>query len=84
VPSAYLMEIHVFRAIGVTFETVTFDIVTCISDYRQVLDWMIGIIASHIFATQDSAIAILQTFQFTIAHVLGFSVFTSRILVTNL
>jgi hypothetical protein len=33
---------------------------------------------------QYSAIAILHTFQFTSAHALGFSVFTSRILATDL
>jgi hypothetical protein len=33
---------------------------------------------------QCSAIAILHTLQFTIAHALGFSVFTSRILATDL
>jgi hypothetical protein len=33
---------------------------------------------------QDSAIAILHAFQFTAAHALGFSVFTIRILATNL
>jgi hypothetical protein len=33
---------------------------------------------------QYSAIAILHTLQFTVTHALGFSVFTSRILVTDL
>jgi hypothetical protein len=54
---------------------------------RQVLDW-IGFIASYTFTTQDyrqySAIAILHTFEFTVAHIPGFSVFTSRILATDL
>jgi hypothetical protein len=31
-----------------------------------------------------SAIAIQHTFQFTVTHALGFSVFTSRILATDL
>jgi spore maturation protein SpmB len=53
-----------------------------------VLDWMIGFI--DILYTQlgitgnYSAIAILHTLQFTVAHALGFSVFTSRILATEL
>jgi hypothetical protein len=33
---------------------------------------------------QYSAIADLQTFQFTVAHALGFSVSTSRLLATDL
>jgi hypothetical protein len=33
---------------------------------------------------QYSALADLHTFQFTVAHALGFSVFTSRILATHL
>jgi hypothetical protein len=33
---------------------------------------------------QYSSIAILHTFQFTVAHALGFSVFNSRILATDL
>jgi hypothetical protein len=35
-------------------------------------------------AANYSAITILHTFQFTVAHALGFSVFTSRILATGL
>jgi hypothetical protein len=41
----------------------------------------------HSLSTRDyrqySAIAILHTFQFTVAHALGFSVFTSHILATD-
>jgi hypothetical protein len=54
----------------------------------QVLDWINGFIASYTFTTRDyrqySAIAILHTFQFTVAPALGFSGFTSRILATDL
>jgi hypothetical protein len=50
---------------------------------------MIGFIAPYIFAQLGttgnySAIAILHTLQFTVTHALGFSVFTSRILATDL
>jgi hypothetical protein len=52
------------------------------------LDWMIEFIAPYTFTTRDyrqhGAIAILHTFQFTVAHALGFSVFTSRVLATDL
>jgi hypothetical protein len=50
---------------------------------RRGLDCMIGFIASRYYA-RYSAIAILHTFQFTADHTLGFSVFTSRILATDL
>jgi hypothetical protein len=49
---------------------------------------MIGFIAPYTSTTRDyrqySAIADLHTSQFTVVHVLGFSVFTSRILATDL
>jgi hypothetical protein len=50
---------------------------------------MIGFIASlyiHALETTGnySAVADLRTLQFTVAHTLGFSVFTSRILATDL
>jgi hypothetical protein len=49
---------------------------------------MIGFIAPYTFTTRDyrlySAIANLQNILFTVAHALGFSVFTSRILATEL
>jgi hypothetical protein len=49
---------------------------------------MIGFIAPYAFTTRDyrqySAISMLHTFQFTVTHALGFSVFTSRILATGL
>jgi hypothetical protein len=56
--------------------------------YRRVLDWMIGFIAPYTFTQfgttgQYSAIAILHTFQFAVAHAVGFTVFTSRILPTD-
>jgi hypothetical protein len=56
---------------------------------RQVLDWMIGFIDNlYIHTTQDyryySANADLHTLQFAVTHTLGFSVFISRILATDL
>jgi hypothetical protein len=49
---------------------------------------MIEFIVSYTFTTRDyrqySAIAILHASQFTVTHALGFSVFTSRILATDL
>jgi hypothetical protein len=61
----------------------------CISDHKRGLDWMIGFIASYTFTQVGttgsySAIALLHTFQFTITHAPRFSVFTSRILGTDL
>jgi hypothetical protein len=57
-------------------------------DYRRVLDWMIGFIAPYTFTTWDyrqySAIADLHTLQFTVRHTVGFSVFSSRALATDL
>jgi hypothetical protein len=65
------------------------NIVTCFNDYRRVLDRMSLFVSPHTFtqfgtAGNYSAIAILRTFQFNITHALGFSVFTSRILATDL
>jgi hypothetical protein len=50
---------------------------------------MMGFIDTYTFTQfgttgNYSAIVILHTFQFTVAHALGFSVFTSRILATDL
>jgi hypothetical protein len=49
---------------------------------------MIGFIEPYAFTTRDyrhySAVADLRTLQFTVTHALGFSVFTSRILATDL
>jgi hypothetical protein len=54
----------------------------------RVLDGLIGFIAPYtitqIRTSNYSAIAILRTFQFTVAHALGFSAFTSHILATDL
>jgi hypothetical protein len=54
----------------------------------EVLDWMIGFIDTlftQIETTDNySALADLHTLQFTVIHALGFSVFTSRILATDL
>jgi hypothetical protein len=52
---------------------------------RRGLDWMAEFINTlYIHTVRDyrqySTVALLHTFQFTIAHALGFSVFTSRIL----
>jgi hypothetical protein len=54
-----------------------------------VLDWMIGFIDTYTFTQfgttgNYSAIAILHTFQLTVPHALGFSVFTGRILASDL
>jgi hypothetical protein len=52
-----------------------------------VLDWMIGFIYTlYIHTTRDyrQYRAILHNLQFTIAHILEFSVFTSRVLATDL
>jgi hypothetical protein len=55
----------------------------------RVLDWMIGFVdPSHIHTLRDyrqyTAIVILHTFQFSVTHTLVFSVFTGRILATDL
>jgi hypothetical protein len=58
--------------------------VTCMGD----LDWMIGLLTLYTFTTRDyrpySAIADLHTFSSLVTHPLGFSVFTSSILATDL
>jgi hypothetical protein len=53
------------------------------------MDWMIGFIDTYTFtqfgtAGTYSTVATLHTFQLTVAHALGFSVFSSRILATDL
>jgi hypothetical protein len=54
--------------------------------YRRGLDWMIRFIGIH--TTRDyrqySAVAALHNLQFTVTHALGFSVFSSCILATDL
>jgi hypothetical protein len=56
-------------------------------NYRRLLDWMTGFIDTLYTplgtAGNYSAVAILYTLQFTVAHALGFSVSTSRILATD-
>jgi hypothetical protein len=49
-------------------------------------DWIYGTLYIHTTRDyrQNSAIAVLRTFQFTVTHSLGFSVFTRRILATDL
>jgi hypothetical protein len=63
-------------------------IVTFVSDCRRGLDWMIGFIDTLYIPLGTtgnySAIADLHTLQFTVTHALGFSIFTSRILATDL
>jgi hypothetical protein len=63
-----------------------FRVVACVT-YRRVLEWVIGFIDTlftQLGTTCNySAIADLHTLQFTTAHTLGFSVFTSRILATD-
>jgi hypothetical protein len=56
---------------------------------RRVFDWMIGFIAPYTFTQfgttgNYSAVAIQHTLQLTVAHAIGFSAFTSRILATDL
>jgi hypothetical protein len=64
------------------------DIVTCGVALRRDLDWMIGFIDTlyTVLGTigNRSAIVDLHKLQFTVTHPLWFSVFTSRILVTDL
>jgi hypothetical protein len=55
---------------------------------RRVSDWMIGFIAQY--HSHSSGLQVIQSyrysthFRFTVPHALGFSVFTSRILATDL
>jgi hypothetical protein len=60
----------------------------CFMTYRLVFDWMIGFIVilfAQLGITGNySATADLRPLQFTVTHALGFSVFTSRILATDL
>jgi hypothetical protein len=54
-----------------------------------VLDWMIGFITPYTYTPLENtrnykAIADLHTLQFTVKHTPGLSVFTSRILATDL
>jgi hypothetical protein len=55
--------------------------------HRRVSDWMIGSIDTlyHSLGTTGNYIAIadLHTLQFIVAHTLGMSVFTNRILATD-
>jgi hypothetical protein len=55
---------------------------------RRVLNWMVGFIDTLFTQLGTTgnyrAIAILHALQFTVTHTLGFSVFTSRILTTDL
>jgi hypothetical protein len=48
----------------------------------------VGFIVRNVFTTRDyrqySAMAVLHTLQFTVTHALGSTVFTSRILATDL
>jgi hypothetical protein len=61
-------------------------VVACL--IRRALDWMIGFVDTlytYLRTTGNySAIADLHTLQCTVTHALGFSLFTSRILTTDL
>jgi hypothetical protein len=88
----YLILVHERSLPSVPFNSLFTNnhIVTCIRDYRRGLDWMTGFIYTLYTGlgttSKYSAIAYLHTLQFTAAHTrtLGFSVFTSRILTTDL
>jgi hypothetical protein len=58
-----------------------FDAINLVTD--RVLDWMIGFIASYTFTTIQ-LYRYSTNLHFTVTHALGFSVFTSRILSTDL
>jgi hypothetical protein len=53
--------------------------------YRPVLDWISDLLTAYTHPSDlRSSVANLHTLQFTVTHSLGFSVFTSRILATDL
>jgi hypothetical protein len=73
---------------GIINNTVTYRGV-CARLTKRVLKWMIGFTDTfYTHTTRDyrhyRTIAILHTLQFTVTHALGLSVFTSRILATDL
>jgi hypothetical protein len=59
--------------------------------YKRLLDWMIEYIepftihpvCNYNYTYLENAVPDLHTSQFTVAHTLGFPVFTSRILATD-
>jgi hypothetical protein len=81
-----------YSSLGPLFRSICmYNIVTCgglCVTYRRVLNWMIEFI--YIFFTQLGTtgnfiiIVDLHTLQFTVTHAVGFSVFTSHILATDL
>jgi hypothetical protein len=75
-----------WNTVGMHVYTVTF--LGCAWLIRRVLERMIGFIDTLLTQLETtgnySAIGDLHTLQFTVAYTLGFSVFTSRILATDL
>jgi hypothetical protein len=84
----YINLIFLFD-IRLVLSLLMYDIVTCRGlrvTYKAGFgldDWLYWLLFTQLGTTGNySTVAILHTFQFTVAHALGFSVFTSQILVT--
>jgi hypothetical protein len=82
------MELGLVKEIAALLKAHCLHNVMFMGDIDGVLDWMIEFIDTlyTVLGTTEnySAIADLYTLQFTVTHALGFSVFTSRILATDL